>query len=189
MEKISGLIICGCWIFFLVYWFIAALRAKPIAERQSIASALAHRIPVGFGAYLLAYRHFPPPWNHLLTPRTDLTMGLGGAICLAGLFITIWARRTLAGNWGSDVSFKRDHELVQAGPYRFARHPIYTGLLVMFIGTALFAGPLHCWLAVPVEAFGFWIKLSHEERLLLRYFPNSYPAYRKNVKALVPFVF
>jgi protein-S-isoprenylcysteine O-methyltransferase len=107
---------------------------------------------------------------------------------VSGLFVTLWARRTLAGNWSSDVTFKQGHELVRTGPYRFVRHPIYTGLLIMSLGTAIENGRLHCWLSIILTGIGFWIKLTQEERLLLRHFPDQYPAYRQQVKALVPFV-
>jgi protein-S-isoprenylcysteine O-methyltransferase Ste14 len=178
----------ACWITFLVYWFISARRVKAIAEKQSLLSALAHRIPVGLGWWLLIYWRLPPPMNLKLTPRTDLTLLAGVALCVYGLWFTIWARRTLAGNWSSDVTFKQGHELVRTGPYRFVRHPIYTGLLIMSLGTAIENGQLRCFLAIVVVGIGFWIKLSQEERLLLRHFPNEYPAYQKQVKALVPFV-
>jgi protein-S-isoprenylcysteine O-methyltransferase Ste14 len=126
--------------------------------------------------------------NQPLTPHTDGFLVVGSLVCGFGLFVTVWARRTLAGNWSSDVTFKQNHELVQSGPYQFARHPIYTGLLVMCLGTAIEVGRLRCWLAIVVIGIGFWIKLSQEERLLLRHFPEAYPAYRKQVKALIPFV-
>jgi protein-S-isoprenylcysteine O-methyltransferase Ste14 len=105
-----------------------------------------------------------------------------------GLFVTVWARRTLAGNWSSDVTFKQGHELITTGPYHFVRHPIYTGLLVMALGTAVAAGHLRFWLGLVMVGLGFWIKLKQEERLMLRYFPEQYPVYQKQVKALVPFV-
>ena len=188
MATISGSIILGCWIIFLAYWFISAFRQKPLAEGQSRASTLAHRIPVGLGWVLLAYPKLPSPMNLVLVPHTDRVLAMGAAICLFGLFVTLWARWTLAGNWSSDVTFKQGHELVKTGPYRFVRHPIYTGLLVMALGTAISAGQLRCWLSIAVVGLGFWIKLKQEERLMLRHFPNEYPAYQKQVKALVPFV-
>ena len=95
---------------------------------------------------------------------------------------------TLAGNWSSDVTFKQGHELIRTGPYKLVRHPIYTGLLTMSLGTATEIGQLHSWLSILVTAVGFWIKLRQEERLLLRHFPEDYPHYQKHVKALVPFV-
>lgn len=188
MAKISGLIVLGCWIIFVAYWIISAFRQKPLAEGQSLASMLAHRVPIGLGWFLLIYPKLPPPMNRGLVPHTDWALVTGAVICMFGLFVTLWARWTLAGNWNSDVTFKQGHELIKTGPYRFVRHPIYTGLLVMAFGTALNAGQLRCWLSIVVVAMGFWIKLRQEERLMLRHFPDEYPVYQKQVKALVPFV-
>jgi len=188
VEKFTGLIIIGCWITFLAYWLISAQWTKAIAEGQSLLSALAHRIPVGLGWFLLAYPGLPPPMNRPLIPHIDWVLVIGDAVCVSGLFFTIWARRTLAGNWSSDVTFKQGHELIKTGPYRFVRHPIYTGLLIMGLGTAIEIGRLRCFVGLVVVGIGFWIKLKQEEKLLLRHFPDDYPAYQKRVKALVPFV-
>jgi protein-S-isoprenylcysteine O-methyltransferase Ste14 len=59
---------------------------------------------------------------------------------------------------------------------------------MMWLGTAIEVGALRCWLAGVLVGLGFWIKLSQEERLLLRHFPEAYPQYRKQVKALVPWL-
>ena len=187
MGNSADSIILGCWVTFFVYWVTSALKVKAIAEKQSLGSVLRHRIPIGLSWFLLAFQgRLPSPLNSHFTPRTRFTQILGAAICLVGLFVTVWARRTLAGNWSSDVTFKQNHELIQAGPYRFARHPIYTGLLVMCLGTTVDVGRARTWLAVVVMLIGFWIKLRQEETLLRRHFPDAYPAYQKQVKALVP---
>lgn len=188
METVTSSIIIGCWIIFLGYWLISAFGQKAVAEKQSLLSALAHRIPVGLGWFLLAYPRLPPPMNRVLFSRADCVLATGMLVCVFGLLVTLWARWTLAGNWSSDVTFKQGHELVRTGPYRFVRHPIYTGLLVMCLGSAIEIGRLHCLLSIAVVGFGFWIKLKQEERLMRRHFPNEYPAYQKQVKALVPFV-
>ena len=188
MEKFTGLIIIGCWIIFLAYWVISALRQKAVAERQSPWSALAHRIPLGCSYVLLVAWYLPPPMNLSVTPHADWARAAGALVCVLGLFVTLWARWTLAGNWSSDVTYKQGHELIRTGPYRFVRHPIYTGLLIMCLGTAIEIGELRGWLALPLMAAAFWIKLKQEERLLLRHFPDEYPAYCKQVKALVPFL-
>jgi protein-S-isoprenylcysteine O-methyltransferase Ste14 len=188
MATISGFIIVGCWITFLAYWIVKAPGQKATAEPQSLLSALSHRIPVGLGWFLMIFQHFSPPLNQRLIPHTNLVLATGTAVCVFGLFITLWARRTLAGNWSSDVTFKQGHELVTTGPYQFVRHPIYTGLLVMLLGAAVAVGQLRCWLGVVVMGVGFWIKLKQEERLMLRHFPEQYSAYQDQVKALVPFV-
>jgi len=188
MTELSNRMILACWITFIIYWLISAQRVKAVAEKQSLLSALAHRLPVGLGWWLLAYPLLPPPMNFVVIPRTDWGRLIGVVICASGLGVTIWARRTLAGNWSSDVTFKQGHELVRTGPYRYVRHPIYTGLLIMSLGSAIEIGRLHCWLSIALTGIGFWIKLCQEERLLLRHFPDAYAGYRQQVKALVPFI-
>lgn len=188
MTKLSSSIIIGCWTVFIVWWFVSALRTKAVAEKQSLGSMLAHRIPIGLGFWFLAFPKLRSPWVHQVFPHTALLQLIGAAICIYGLLFTIWARRTLAGNWSSDVTFKRNHELIRTGPYRVVRHPIYTGLLLMSLGTALVIGELRALICLVLITIGFWIKLSQEERLLLRHFPEHYPTYQREVKALVPFV-
>ena len=188
MAKHSDSIIIGCWIIFLIYWFISARTVKTTSERKSWSSSLSYRIPVVFGAILIWDPHMPHPLNLRLTQRTDLTQAFAAMICVCGLWIAIWARRTLAGNWSSHVTFKHGHELVKTGPYRFARHPIYTGILLMALGVAVEIGRLQCWLGLTLWCIGLWIKLKQEEALMLQHFPNDYPAYCRKVKALVPFV-
>ena len=189
--RLSGVfdsVIGGCWAVFVLYWLISAPWTKAAAERQSVWSGLAHRIPLGCSYVLLAALHLPPPMNLSVTPRAAWTGAMGAAICGLGLLVTLWARATLGRNWSGNVTFKQGHELIRTGPYRFVRHPIYTGLLVMAFGTALDIGLLRCWLALPLMATAFLIKLKQEEKLMLRHFPQEYPIYRRQVKALVPFV-
>jgi protein-S-isoprenylcysteine O-methyltransferase Ste14 len=188
MTAISDYIVPGCWMVFLLYWIASARRVKAAAEKQSLGLALLHRIPLGFSYFLMVNWHLRPPLNTPVSSRADWAHLAGDLVCLLGLFVTIWARRTLAGNWSSDVTFKQGHELIRRGPYRFARHPIYTGILAMCLGTAIVIGQLRGWLALPLMATAFWIKLKQEERLLLRHFRDEYPAYQKQVKALVPFL-
>jgi protein-S-isoprenylcysteine O-methyltransferase Ste14 len=188
MAKISGLTIIGCWVIFIAYWIISALRVKAIAEKQSLWSALTHRIPLALSYFLMLDGHLPPPLNLSVTSHANWALAMGDFICVLGLFVTLWARWTLAGNWSSVVTFKEGHELIRRGPYQFVRHPIYTGILAMCLGTAIGIGELRGWLALPLMAAAFWIKLKQEERLMLRHFPDEYPAYQKQVKALVPFI-
>lgn len=184
----AGEIIITCWCIFFVVWITTAAKAKATVEMQSEASRMAHRIPVGLGWWLLLFPNFPGDLNRQILPRTVELHVAGAVICICGLLFTLWARYALAGNWSSDVTFKREHELVRKGPYHFVRHPIYTGLLVMFLGTLLHVGQLRCFIGLPLVAIGFWIKLRQEEELLLRHFPEAYPVYKRDVKALIPFV-
>jgi protein-S-isoprenylcysteine O-methyltransferase Ste14 len=94
----------------------------------------------------------------------------------------------LAGNWSSDVTLKRDHELIVTGPYAFVRHPIYTGILLGFVGTALAVGEWRAVLAVALAGVAFWRKLGIEEAVMRRQFGETYARYVARVPALIPFV-
>ena len=186
MATFPNLAICACWLIYIVYWVVSARGLKPVVERQSWLSILAHRIPIVLGVLLIVFPKLPFPLHLALTPQTGLTAAIGAVVCALGLSVAIWARRTLADNWSGTVTFKQGHELVQAGPYRFVRHPIYTGILLMIMSSVITVGRLHCWLGFLIVGAGFWIKLKQEESLMLRHFPGEYPAYRVRVKALVP---
>ena len=108
--------------------------------------------------------------------------------CSAPLRLALWARRTIGGNWSSVVTLKQDHELIERGPYRFVRHPIYSGFLLMAVGTAILHARAGEFVFCGFLLLGLWFKLRAEEDLLTRHFPDSYPQYRRRVKALIPYV-
>jgi len=188
MTAVSNNLIIACWIIFLGYWAVNALRTKAVVERQSPSSILAHRAPLTLGGLLLWYPKLPHALSLSLTPQTGVSRVIGAVVCVLGLLVALWSRWMLAGNWSSSVTFKKGHELVEAGPYRFVRHPIYTGILLMCLASAIAAGQLRSWLGFLLLCAGLWIKLKQEESLLLRHFPDEYPSYRSRVKALVPFL-
>jgi protein-S-isoprenylcysteine O-methyltransferase Ste14 len=127
------------------------------------------------------------PWSLPLTPESEATRWAGAFVCVGGLMVTIWVRATLGANWSSNVQFKQDHQLVRTGPYRFARHPIYTGIVIMCCAQPIQFGRLHFWLGLLIIFVGLWIKLKQEEAVMFRHFPE-YVEYSKQVKAIVPFV-
>jgi protein-S-isoprenylcysteine O-methyltransferase Ste14 len=188
MMTVSNQTIIACWIIFIAYWAISAVGIKRAVERESRVSGLKYKAPLTLGSMLLWCSNLLHQMNPLLIPHRDLAGAISAVVCVFGLLVAIWSRRTLAGNWSSSVTFKQGHELIQRGPYRLARHPIYTGILLMCAGTAIGVGRLFSWLGLLILSAGFWIKLKQEESLLLRHFPGDYPSYRTRVKALVPFV-
>lgn len=188
MKIISNDIIVGCWLVFSVYWLVSALAVKRTAEQKSWQSSLAYRVPLALGIALIVRPSLFDPLKHTFALATDGAVGVTTAVCVLGLLTAIWARRTLAGNWSSVVALKQEHELIQTGPYRFVRHPIYTGILLMLLSTVVARGRIGDWLGFVFICTGIWVKLRQEESLMLRHFPDQYPAYRRHVKAIVPFV-
>jgi protein-S-isoprenylcysteine O-methyltransferase Ste14 len=113
---------------------------------------------------------------------------LGGVVAVMGVVFAVWARVTIGRNWSGSVTLKEDHELQTKGPYALARHPIYTGLYAMCLGTALTFGEVVNVLIFVVAVLTFTLKIRSEEALMCEAFPNEYPQYRQRVKSVVPFI-
>jgi protein-S-isoprenylcysteine O-methyltransferase Ste14 len=139
--------------------------------------------------FLLVYGpRLPYPLNLRIVPHVMLAAWSAAALCVAGLVFAIWARVTLGRNWSGVVTLKEGHELVERGPYRFVRHPIYTGILMMFFATALALGHLAGFAATLLMFASFWIKLRDEEKLMLQQFPDRYADYQRCAKRIIPFI-
>ena len=117
-------------------------------------------------------------------PRPSLSIAV--LLTALGIGFAIWARFYLGTNWSSAVSVKVGHELIRTGPYTWVRHPIYAGLLLALIGTALQQGKLVDLPALGLFWFGFWIKSRMEEEFMRKTFGEQYVEYRKSTGALIP---
>ena len=105
------------------------------------------------------------------------------------LALMIWSRRHLGRNWSGEISKKENHELVRSGPYRALRHPIYTGMLGMYLGTAMVAGRLHALLGFVLAAIAYVGKIPMEEKNMRELFGADYDEYARKSWALVPPIF
>jgi len=114
---------------------------------------------------------------------------IGCALMVAGMAFRWWAVRVLANYFTVDVAIREDHQLIRSGPYRLLRHPSYTGSLTTFYGFALALGSVWSFalIAVVVTAAFLW-RIRVEERALVSAFPQDYPAYARETKRLIPFV-
>jgi protein-S-isoprenylcysteine O-methyltransferase Ste14 len=186
MQVVQDAIV-GCWIVFIAFWAVTALGTKRTVERQSLSARLQHSIPIFAGAWLvLKGTSDPGPLGDRVLPHDMAFLAMGLAITLAGLALALWARVALGGNWSGIVTFKEDHELVRHGPYGHVRHPIYSAILLMVLGSALAIGTLGALIGLPLMLLGVWLKLRQEEALMTQHFPSEYPAYRSQVSALIP---
>ena len=179
------------WLAWLLYWWISAAGTKTTVRRESLPSRLSYIAPLGAAVWLLAAPRMPAALARLnegFVPRTAVTFWLGAAITMVGLLFTIWARVHLGRNWSGTVTIKQGHELVTSGPYSLVRHPIYTGLLLAFIGSAIGLGEWRGIVGIVIAAASFWIKLRIEENWLQQEFGETYAAYRQRVRALVPYI-
>jgi protein-S-isoprenylcysteine O-methyltransferase Ste14 len=188
MSLMFAPIIALCWITFYVVWMIAALFTKHTAERTAWRRGWWVWFPVAAFMFV-ARRAILFAASAALWQVTPLLGIVADATTVIGLLITLWARRMLGTNWSASVVFKERHELIEGGPYRFVRHPIYSGVLLMLFGTMLVWGRLVGVVAFVAIVVGLSVKASLEERLLMRHFPEAYARYRQRVRAaVIPFV-
>ncbi|HEX4005198.1 MAG TPA: isoprenylcysteine carboxylmethyltransferase family protein [Acidobacteriaceae bacterium] len=177
------------WAAYLVYWQIAAAGAKPTQRLESAASRITRAIFFLAAIALLCLPYIPIPWLYRHFPAPALAaFWIGAAITVAGMFFAIWARRHIGSNWSRSVTIKQNHELITSGPYAFVRHPIYTGLLFAFLGTAIATTQVRGLLAFALVFIPLWYKLRLEEKWMRTQFGETYVAYSRRVAALVPFL-
>ncbi|MGA8670162.1 MAG: isoprenylcysteine carboxylmethyltransferase family protein, partial [Terracidiphilus sp.] len=105
-----------------------------------------------------------------------------------GLLFAVWAREHLGRNWSRSVTIKQDHELITSGPYAVVRHPIYTGILTGFLGTAIALSQVRGFIAFVLIFLVFWIKLRMEEQWMRSQFGETYATYAHRTAALVPYL-
>jgi protein-S-isoprenylcysteine O-methyltransferase Ste14 len=155
---------------------------------ESRASRLSRSLPILLAIFLLVPRTMRGWLGRDWALPTWTLFGVGVALVAAGLVFTVWARRALGANWSARVTIKESHEIVRAGPYRWIRHPIYTGILLAFLGCAIARPEWRGVVAVALVVVSYWRKLRLEERWLSETFGARYAEYRRTTWALIPFL-
>lgn len=177
------------WTAWMLYWWLSARNASTAVRRESLLSRAGHIVPLALAVLLI----IPVRWP--LGALDDFVFGdryalyaIGLIVTAAALVLSVSARVTLGRHWSGIVTVKKDHELIRNGPYRWIRHPIYTGLIFGFVGTALALDEWRGWLAVLIVFAALWRKLRLEERWMSEQFGDRYAEYRKHTAALIPFI-
>jgi len=177
------------WLGWILYWWASSRNVKPTQWREPLRSQLAHRAPLLLGALLFALPRLLPRVLRARFVQADSFIALLGAAVLvaAGLGFSVWARHHLGSNWSAHVVVKEGHALIRTGPYRRLRHPIYTGILLAFLGTAVTIGEWRALVAFFLMFLSFGIKSRAEENRMLATFPD-YAQYRRESSAIIPFI-
>ncbi|HEV2111532.1 MAG TPA: isoprenylcysteine carboxylmethyltransferase family protein [Gammaproteobacteria bacterium] len=188
---LSHWLILASWLVFTAYWAIMAVGVKRNIGKRPWGKETGMRVAIVvlvlLVVWLPALRHALLHMQYYLA-GAGMALGLAGAaLCVLGVGFAIWARATLGRNWGMPMSRKEDPELVTGGPYAYVRHPIYGGILMAMLGSAL--GGMLIW-SIPLVLCVVYFVYSarNEEKLMLEQFPEQYPAYMKRTKMLLPFI-
>jgi protein-S-isoprenylcysteine O-methyltransferase Ste14 len=175
------------WCAWAVYWAFSSFSASAPKRKQTPFARLFHRAELIFAFALLAVPELGVGWfGRRIVPWSEWQFESGAIMLIAGIGFAIWARVHLGQYWSGHVTLKPGHRLIRSGPYAIVRHPIYTGILLAVMGSAVAMDQYRGAVAVLIVAETFVRKLRIEERWLTEEFGAEYENYRKEVKALVP---
>jgi protein-S-isoprenylcysteine O-methyltransferase Ste14 len=178
------------WCAWMAYWIATSRNVKPDERRESSPSRWLHLGPLLVATWLVLAPQAGLPWlDERFVARAAWLPCTGAVLTATGLLFAVWARRHIGRNWSATVTIKAGHELVTSGPYALVRHPIYSGLLLAFAGTALARGEWRGIVALFIVLLALWRKLRLEEHWMRERFGAPYDDYARRVKALIPFVF
>src|SRR6266852_807173 len=181
------LLIEAPWIIFVLYWIAGAIKTRANREKESAASRIAILAIEGTG-YVLIFSGSAGIglWGTQFMPRTLGSAGLGVVFTWSGIRLAIWARYHLAEYWSARITIKQDQQLIRTGPYARLRHPIYSGITLAAIGSAVVIAQWRCVLGVCLVLIGYCIKARKEETMLTQQFGDAFREHQKQTGFLIP---
>jgi protein-S-isoprenylcysteine O-methyltransferase Ste14 len=175
------------WTVLMVVWVVMWLGMKKAKKRENWGERAQHGVLVILGFWLLFEGSWHLGWlDNRVVPNVPQAWTVGLALTAIGIAIAIWARLSLGSNWSGMVTLKTDHVLVRKGLYRWIRHPIYTGILLGMVGSAIVRGHLRCWLGVALVLAAFYFKARREERFLREEFGAGFEEHSRQTGMFLP---
>jgi protein-S-isoprenylcysteine O-methyltransferase Ste14 len=172
------------WVVWSIYWFFPASATKRTQWSEGWIGRAQHLLPAAAG-YTLIF-HGGRPWIYGSLFDSTWPRDVGAVMTIAGLLFAVWGGRHLGQYWSGIITLKEGHRLIRTGPYRFVRHPLYTGFLTAVLGTALAVRTGDAMIGFVIMLVAYLIKIRREESLLTREFGDEYVQFRREVPMLVP---
>jgi len=175
------------WFVWCIVWLLMAAWSKPSKRREFPWQRLEHVIPLLIGFFLIYNRR--AEWSFFgdrIVPQNDAVTVLGLSLTAGGLIFAVWARIALGANWSGTVTIKSGHNLIRRGPYRWIRHPIYTGLLGSMVGTLVLQGEVRSFLGFALALLALYRKAKREERFLSEEFGEGFAEHAKHTGMFLP---
>lgn len=175
------------WLIFALYWFIASRTTAKTKARESLLSSLPRNALLALaGALVFARGLSVGGLGQRFVPSSPELRLSGIAFTVAGLALAFWARYHLGRNWSSQITLKEGHTLICTGPCKYLRHPIYSGILLALVGTALSVGRYRVLLGVALALLAFWWKARQEDAWLSRAFGEEFERQKRRTGRLLP---
>lgn len=175
------------WAVWLIVWLLMAFMSKSTKRRETPGQRLQHLIPAMFGFLLIFREGTGAPWlTRAIFPDNPMLMLVCVMVTIAGLLFAVWARLALGSNWSGTVTIKANHQLIRRGPYRFIRHPIYTGMLAALLATVITQRLVTGLLGFAVVTVALYLKARREESFLSQEFGEAFVEHRQHTGMFLP---
>ncbi len=195
-RSVSWIVQVVCWGSFILVWlagWLYNLVRGPRVQRRLLSVPI---LTIGVVLILIARLGIlkslnlagilPSRWPVAAVVLPLWLETVGAAFLVAGTGFTLWARFALGTMWSNMPETKAGHQLRTDGPYAIARHPIYTGMISMLLGSLLMNG-FGPWLLIAVVGAAIvLVKVPAEEKLMIETFGEQYRQYQQRVPQLIP---
>jgi protein-S-isoprenylcysteine O-methyltransferase Ste14 len=177
----------GPWVIFVVYWAMGALKTRRTERKESFASRYGILF-IEIAGFVLLFSDDAEigVLRDKVFPRTPALGAAGVVLTWAGIALALWARWHLGQYWSARITIKEDHKLIRTGPYARLRHPIYSGLDLAAIGSALAIDRWRCIIGACLIVLGYWIKARREEAMLTAQFGADFQEHCRRAGFLIP---
>jgi protein-S-isoprenylcysteine O-methyltransferase Ste14 len=175
------------WTIWAVWWLAMAFFSKSTKRRESVGQRIEHLVPAILGFTLIFREGFGGSWlARPIISANPLLLCLCVMVAILGLLFSAWARLILGSNWSGTVTIKTNHQLIRRGPYRWIRHPIYTGMLAALLATALIQGLLSGVIGFAFVLLALYRKARREESFLSQEFGEGFSEHRQHTGMFLP---
>jgi len=175
------------WTIWAVWWLAMAFFSKSTKRRESAAQRIEHLVPAMLGFALVFRQGFGGGWlARPILAANSVLLGLCVMVTILGLLFAVWARLILGSNWSGTVTIKTNHQLIRRGPYRWIRHPIYTGMLAALLATAVIQGLLSGMIGFAFVLSALYRKARREESFLSQEFGDGFLEHRQHTGMFLP---
>jgi protein-S-isoprenylcysteine O-methyltransferase Ste14 len=186
-KEVFHLLVEVPWVVFVLYWIVSAIRTRDTVQTESFASRYAILL-IEIAGFVLLFRHAAGIGflRRRFMHRSPVSAIVGSILTWMGIGLAIWARYHLAEYWSARITIKEDHQLIRTGPYARLRHPIYSGIILAAIGSAVVIDEWRCVLGVCLVVTGYCIKARKEEVMLTQQFGEAFREHQKHAGFLIP---
>jgi protein-S-isoprenylcysteine O-methyltransferase Ste14 len=175
------------WFVWAIWWVAMAFFSKATKRRETAAQRIEHLVPALLGFLFVFQSGFGgPSLARRVVPENPLLMLVCVVVTVLGLLFAVWARLTLGSNWSGTVTIKKEHQLIRRGPYRWIRHPIYSGMLAALLVTAVAQGLVSGLIGFAFVYLALYRKAKREESFLSQEFGEGFAEHRQHTGMFLP---